>query len=360
MRCIKLFIIALLFQSAFISCANHEVVAPKDDSAVPDSVVKHVTTAPVKIEDVSDVIKLNGKIVPNENRQAKVYALVSGRIHSVSVELGDHVKKGQQLAVLQSTEVAGAANDLSVAQSSLDIAQKNLQSTEDMYKSNLATEREVISARQELNIAVSGLNKARQVSSITGGHNATYVLTAPIAGDVIEKTITSNSEVRQDNSTNLFTVADLSTVWIIANVYEADINNIHIGDAVTVNTLADPEKSYTGKIDKIYDVLDPANRTMKVRISMQNKNNELKPEMFATIVVQGKSSGKMLSIPSEAVVLDNSKRYVVVKKSPDSLAIQEIQIIKRAGDKTFITGLSEGQQVVINSQVFLYEALNSK
>ncbi|MEO6915878.1 MAG: efflux RND transporter periplasmic adaptor subunit [Chitinophagaceae bacterium] len=359
MRCIKIFISALIFL-IYTSCNSHEEIAPKEDKAVPDSIAKQVVTAPVTMDDVSDVIKLNGKIIPNETMQAKIYALVSGRVKSVSVELGDHVRKGQQLAVLQSTEVAGAANDLSVAQATVDIAQKTLQSTEEMFKGNLATEREVTGARQELNIARSGLNKARQISSITGGHNATYTLTAPITGSIIEKTITNNSEVRQDNSTNLFTVADLSTVWIIANVYEADINHIHIGDAVTVNTLADPEKNYVGKIDKIYDVLDPANRTMKVRISMQNKNDELKPEMFATIIVKGKSSGKMLSIPSGAVVLDNSKRYVVVKEGADSLAIKEIQIIKREGDRTFISGLTQGQQVVINSQVFLYEALNSK
>lgn len=341
------------------SCETHTVIAEKDDKAVPDSVVNAAQTAPAEMADMAESVKLNGKVIPNESKQAKVYALVSGKIKSLSVELGDLVKQGQTLAILQSTEVAGVANDLSLAQSNVDITKKNLESTEELYKSNLATERDLTSAKLEFNKATSEFNRATQVSSITGGNNATYVLKAPITGNVIEKNITNNSEVRSDNSASLFTVADLSTVWVIASVYESDINQIHIGDNVIVNTLSDPEKNYQGKIDKIYDVLDPASRTMKVRISMNNPHNELKPEMFATVNVKGKSEGKMLAIPSRAVVMDDSKQYVVVKKDKQ-LAIKPIQVIKRIGEKTFVTGLNEGDLVVINSQVFLYEALNSK
>src|SRR5256885_1032269 len=184
MKYIIIYMLACCLSFALVSCDTHALSPVKDDSPVPDSIIQKAKTGPVTMEDMTDIVKLNGKIIPNETKQAKVYALVSGKIRSVSVELGDYVKKGQPLAVLQS------------------------------------------------------------------------------------------SEVRQDNNTNLFTVADLSTVWIIANVYEADITNVHIGDEVTVNTLSDPEKNYYGKIDKIYDVLDPATRTMKVRISMNNRDNE--------------------------------------------------------------------------------------
>src|SRR4029077_12419286 len=106
-------------------------------------------------------------------------------------------------------------------------------------------------------------------------------------------------------------------------------------------------------------VLDPATRTMKVRISMNNSGNELKPEMFATVKVNGKPTGKALTIPSQAIVMDNSKNYVVVKAA-NKLAVSEINLIKRIDNKAYITGLSAGDQVVTNSQVFLYEALNSK
>jgi cobalt-zinc-cadmium efflux system membrane fusion protein len=109
----------------------------------------------------------------------------------------------------------------------------------------------------------------------------------------------------------------------------------------------------------VYNVLDPANRTMKVRISMSNTNNELKPEMFATIKVNTKPTASMLSIPANAIVMDNSKQYVVVKKS-SGLEIREINLLRRIEDKAFVSGLQAGDQVVTSSQVFIYDALNVK
>src|SRR5450432_759371 len=223
MNAFKTYLPLIFILAIAASCGQHVVIGPKDDKAVPDSIVNTAQTALVKMDDVDELVKLNGKIIPNESKQAKVYALVSGKIKSLSVELGDNVKQGQTLAILQSTEVAGVTNDLSLAQSNVDITKKNLESTEELYKSNLATERDLTSAKLEYNKASSELKRATQVSSITGGNDATYVLKAPISGIVIEKTITNNSEVRQDNSASLFTVADLSNVWVIASVYESDI-----------------------------------------------------------------------------------------------------------------------------------------
>src|SRR6185369_8288811 len=138
--------------------------------------------------------------------------------------------------VLQSMEVAANSNDVALAEANVTITKKNMESTKDLYDGNLATERDYLSAKVEYNKALSELNKAKQVQSITGGSNALYELHAPLTGYVIEKNITANSEVRQDNNNQLFTVADLSNVWVIANVYESDISKIHLGDEVTVTT----------------------------------------------------------------------------------------------------------------------------
>lgn len=362
MKSLKILFPSLVIALIAMSCGSHAASeAPKEDSAaVSDSIIKTVQTATAKAEDVADVIKLNGKIQPDESKQAKVYALVSGKIRSVKVELGDYVRRGQALAIIQSTEVAGVSADLSLAQQNVEMTKKSLQTAKDLYEGKLATEQDYISAKIAYNKALSELNRSKQVSAISGGRNSSYVVTAPLSGYIIEKNITNNSEVRNDNSADLFAIADLSTVWVIANVYEADMNNIHLGDEVKVNTLADPLKDYTGKIDKIYNVLDPATRTMKVRISMPNANGELKPEMFATVKVNGKpSANKVVSIPSQSIVLDNSKNYVVVKKD-NKLSIREINIIKRVDPTAFVSGVAEGEEVVTNSQVFLYQALNSK
>ena len=330
-----------------------------DEKALFDSISKNAKVASVQEEDIVDFIKLNGKIEPDEAKEARVYALVSGKIQKATVELGDFVKKGQVLAQLQSVEVAGITNDLSLANSNVEMAKKAMQTQKDLYEGNLATERDYLNAKIEYNKALSELNRAKAVSAISGGKSAAYQLKAPISGYIIEKNVTNNSEVRSDNNSNLFTVADLSTVWIIANVYESDIAGINLGDPVIVSTLVNPEKEYPGKIDKIYNVLDPATRTMRVRISMNNPRNELKPEMFAKVKVKGRSSGRMLSIPSQAIILDNSKRYVIVRRQ-DSLAIKPVNLVRRIDSKAFITGLSAGEQVVTSNQVFLFEALNDR
>jgi len=337
-----------------------EAHAEKETSLITDSLIQQVQTATAAIEPVSEEIKLNGKVVPSESRQSKIYALVSGKISNATKELGDYVHKGQTLAVLRSIEVASMTYDISLAESNAAIAKKNLESVNDLYKGDLATEKELTNAKLEYDKAVSELNKAKQISAITGGKSSNYVLTAPISGFIIEKNITNNSEVRQDNDTPLFTIADLSTVWVMANVYERDINNIHIGDEVKVSTLSNPDKDYTGKIDKIYNVLNPSTRTMQVRISMNNASYELKPEMFATVKVRVKTPDQLLAIPYKAIVFENSKLYVVVKRDEHTLERRAIQMIKKVGDKAFVDGLAEGEQVVTQSQVFLFEALNTK
>jgi cobalt-zinc-cadmium efflux system membrane fusion protein len=352
----RIYILPAFLVTIAISC-NQPQAAPAKSNAIWDSVVRTVQTAPVKVENVAECIKLNGQIQANEDHLAKVYALASGKIKSVNVALGDKVQKDQTLAVLQSMEVAANSNDLSLAEANVAMTKKNLETAKDLYEGNLATSRDYTNAQVDYNKALSELNRARQVLAITGGRNSAYVLKAPLTGYVVERNISGNSEVRQDNNTPLFTVADLSTVWVVANVYESDINRIHTGDAVMMTTLANPNAPYAGKIDKIYNVLDPATRTMKVRISMPNPKNELMPDMFVTVKVNAQPASSVLTIPSQAIVLDDSKNYVVVKDAK-GLHIKEIQLVKRVDNKAYIQGLSEGDQVVTNSQVFIYQALS--
>lgn len=354
---------SLLFLALVINACspkNKETDAQTPAAAITDSLIATLETATVALSDVTNEIKLNGVIVPDETKEANVFALVSGKITSVNAELGDYVAKGKVLATLKSAEIAGATNDISVAAATVDIAKKNLEAQEELYKGNLITSHELVSAQMEYKKALSEYNKSKQVASITGGANETYTLRAPLSGYVINKNITSGTEVRGDNNAALFSIADLSSVWVIASVYESDINSIRIGDIVSITTLANNEKKFKGVIEKIYNVLDPSNRTMKVRVGLRNPDNELKPGMFASVMVKGRATGQMTAIPSGAVVISNSKHYVVLKKNNHTLEPAEIQIIKRMGEKTFVSGLNPGQEVVLTSHVFLFEALNAK
>ncbi len=350
----------VLFAMSWVcfSCGHKQREAAKESNAIPDSLIHQVQTAEAVLGDEGGFVKLNGKVVPDEAKEAKVFALASGKIQSMQIELGDLVHKGQVLAVLKSAEVAGVSNEVSMASADVSVAEKGMRRTKELYEGGLATEQEYLEVEGTYKKALSELKRAKQVAAITGANNASYVISAPIGGFVIEKNVTNNSEVRSDNSDVLFTIADISKVWIMANVYEADMSRIHLGDSVVVNTLVDPEKNYGGKIDKVYNVLDPATRTMQVRISMDNPNNELKPELFVTVRVSERSADKGVTIPAQAIVMEHSKNYVVVKAT-NRLEVKEIQLLKRVEGKAFVRGLSLGDQVVINSQVFLYQALTS-
>jgi cobalt-zinc-cadmium efflux system membrane fusion protein len=342
----------------FTSCKNHQEEGTTALPVISDSLIKTLPVAPVILSNESSAIKLNGKVEADESKLANVFALASGKIENVNVELGDYVEKGKVLAVLKSAEVASASSDIAMTKENVEMAKKSLQTTKDLYDSRLTSEQDYVNAKITYNKALADLNRAEQIASITGGSSSTYTITAPISGFIIAKNITGNSAVRADNSTALFSIADISKVWVTANAYEADMNSIHLNDSVIINTLASPGKDYYGTVNKIYNVLDPATRTMKVRINMNNSNNELKPEMFATVKINEKTDNKSLAVPSAAIVLDNSKNYVVIKEG-SKLSVREITLIKRQGDTVYITGLNAGEQVVTASQVFLYQALTS-
>lgn len=355
----RITILSIAITGLFIVSCKHEEGETTKAPVISDSLLRTLPTAPVVATEENLAVKLNGKIEADENKLANVFALASGKIENLNVELGDYVSKGKVLAVLKSAEVATASNDIEMARANVEMAKKNLQTTRDLFESKLTSEQDYVNAQISYSKAQTDLNRATQIASITGGTSATYTLTSPISGFVIAKNITNNSAVRADNNTALFTIADISKVWVTANAYEADMNSVHLGDSVIINTLASPGKNYYGTVNKIYNVLDPATRTMKVRIDMNNSNYELKPEMFATVKINEKVNNKTLAIPSAAIVLDNSKNYVIVKEG-NKLTVHEITLIKRQDDTAYITGLNEGEQVVTASQVFLYQALTTK
>ncbi|MDR1023318.1 MAG: efflux RND transporter periplasmic adaptor subunit [Prevotellaceae bacterium] len=339
-----------------ISCKQSKPESAKQE-ALSGSFLASLPRSVAHSEEISYELKLNGRIVPDEARQASVYALVSGRSEQVSVELGDYVHKDQTLAVLKSVEVAGVSNELALAKSNLDIARKNRETYKELYESYLVSEREYTTACAEYEKALSELQKAENVAAITGGENSLYVLAAPISGYVFAKNIANNSEVRADMADPLFSIADLSVVWILADVFEVDIARVRLGQAVSVHTLSNPDKIYEGKIDRIYNVLHPETRTVKARVSLANSGNSLMPGMFVSVKVDIRSEQSAVAVPSKSLVFDSNRVYVVVMNRDSSPEIRPVKEILRNGDKCYVEGVADNETVITGSQVFLFEAL---
>ncbi len=289
---------------------------------------------------------------------AKIYPMVSGITEDVHVLLGDVVTKGQTLANMRSVEVAGFSKDMISSTADLRNTKRILESTQDMYKSGLASGKDLEQAKSDYQKASAENKRATSVMSINQTNNRGYVIKAPISGYIVEKNITSNMQVRADNSQNLFTIADLSSVYILVNIYESDITSVQTGYPVKITTLAYPGKVFTGKIDKVYNMIDPDMKVMRARVKIENPGNLLKPQMFANVVVSAKSNQDLPVINTRAIVLDNDRNYVVVRDGKAKVHIQQITISKRLEDRAYISaGLKPGDQIIASRQLFLYESL---
>lgn len=361
---IKFIIGILLFAISLIvlpSCSGNKAEKKQDSVEISDSLIKSMTVGIAHTTQVRNELKLTGKIIADQNKQIQVYPFVSGVVKSVSVELGDYVEKDQVIAIIRSGDVADYQKQFIDAKSNFDLAKKNMQVAEDMYSSKLMSERDYISAKQDLNKAQGDFNKAQELQKIYSIENGSeYVVKAPITGFIIEKNINKDMQIRADNSQAMFTVSQLTDVWVLANVYETDIDKVKEKDTVFVTTIAYPDKIYKATIDKVYNVLDPQTRVMKIRVKLENPDYLLKPEMYANIVVNYAEHESMITIASSAIVFDNSNNYVLVYSGGKNFTVKKIDLYKTIGAKAYIrSGLSEGDRIVTFNQLLIYNALTN-
>jgi len=344
---------------ALQSCRRADESQEKDSRfVVTDSLLNSLIIDTVKEASALSQITLTGNIAPDETKMVKIFPLVSGVAQDVNVQLGDVVHKGQTLAILKSAEMAGYTKDYISSEADIRNTRRILESTQDMYKSGLASQKDLEQAQSDYQKAVAEGKRADAVISINKSNENGYEVKSPLSGFVVEKNLTSNTQVRADNSQNLFTIADLSTVYVLVNVYESDISKIQTGDPVKITTLSYPDKVFDGKIDRIDNMLDPDNKVMHARITIKNPGNLLKPGMFANILIKAKSGEDLPFISANALVFDNDKNYVIMVDGKAKVHIQQVTIAKTVEDRAYIrAGLKPGERVVGSRQVYLYESL---
>jgi membrane fusion protein, heavy metal efflux system len=325
---------------------------------VTDTLLRSLLIDTVKEASALSEINLTGSIAPDENKMVKIFPMVSGVAQDVNVQLGDVVSAGQTLAVMKSAEMATFTKDYVSAEADLRRAKRAMESAQDLYKSGLASQKDFEEAQSDYQKALAENKRAGAVIGINKSNAQGYVIKSPISGFVIEKNLTDNTQVRADNSQNLFTIADLSDVFVLINIYESDIANIQQGDPVKITTLSYPDKVFEGKIDKIYEVLDPDNKVIKARVKIANPGNKLKPQMFANVTIKAKSGEILPVINTRALIFDNDKNYVIVVDGKAHVRVQQVDIAKRVEDRAYIkSGLKPGDRVVASRQVYLFESL---
>lgn len=351
--------LVLLLTSGLLtsSCAEQAQEKPKEDKfELTDNLL-----GKLKIDTVGDpgkvtVLSFSARITPNEETTARIYPMVSGNVLSVPVKLGDRVAAGQVLAVLGSPEMATYNRDAISAVAELQTATRTFTQAEDMYTSGIVSGRELEQARNDLQSKQAEYNRTRAVLRLNGGGtNGHYRLKSPVSGIITEKNVTNNMQIRQDYNNSLFTVADLSEVWGIINVYESDISRIQEGDKVTLAMLSYPDRIFTGRIDKIYNILDEDSKVMHARVIIPNPGFLLKPGMMATVQVSARNKVSLPAIQTGNIIFDENKHYVLVLDPQKKIRVQEVRIEHQSGALTYISGgLQAGDRIVASRQVFLY------
>ena len=253
------------------------------DELAPQAIVTQSKALP---KAAPEALVLSGEIAADANRTARVFPRVGGQVLRVGVDLGDEVKRGQVLAVLQSAEIADLQNQHTAGTADLAVARKNLAVAEDLLQNGLAAEQDVFRARAELVRAQAAATRNhRQLDTYGMAQGGQYELKAPVSGYVIEKNLAAGLRFNATNVPAAFTVANLDSVWVMANVFESDLRAVRQGQAVEITTLSYPDQPLRGRIDQLFHVLDHESKVMKVRCTLPNPGHLLKPGMHAQVRV---------------------------------------------------------------------------
>ena len=351
--------------AALLSACGGQTEAPQETTRelfLTDSLQNVISVDTVHIHEVADELTLNGRVTFNQEQVARVFPIFGGTVTEVSAEIGDHVRKGDILAVIRSGEVADYEKQKKEAEQQLIIARRNLQSVQDMFASGMASERDVLQARQELSNAEAEEKRITEIFSIYHlAGKSLYIVKAPVSGFIVEKNINKEMQIRSDQNDEMFVISGLENVWVMADVYESDISKVHENAPVRITTLAYPGKEFTGKIDKVYNMLNDESKTMNVRVKLTNENYLLKPGMFTNVSVISRSSDKQLPrIDSHALVFENGKNFVGTVDAAGKLAVKEVEVYRQLSKECYLSsGVQEGDRILNKNVLLVYNALNA-
>ncbi|HSY21125.1 MAG TPA: efflux RND transporter periplasmic adaptor subunit, partial [Polyangiaceae bacterium] len=248
----------------------------------------------VRDQDVDDAIVTSGTVTLEDQLTGHVFSPVTGRVVKITAELGEHVKKGQALAVIESPDIGSAVSDSHKAEANLIAAEHDLKRKRDLFEQRAASAADVETSEDSYRQAKAEMQRARQKQVLLHVGNVdvvtqTYTLTSPVDGEVLMRNISPGAEVQGQYaggaSPELFTVGQVDKVWVLADVYEIDMARVHVGAKAVVTVLTYPNKEFLGTVDWVSGALDPSTRTAKVRCTFDNPDKLLRPQMYATVRV---------------------------------------------------------------------------
>jgi len=336
-------------------------------SNVPVEIQSRIETAVVAYSPGKPLLTLAGKVAYGEDRYSRISSPLQGRVVEVRAKLGDRVKQGSVLLVIDSPDISSAYSEFVKEASELEYAQRAYELAKDLFENRALAmkdlkhaENDAIKARAEfrrakerllsLRVPAEELEKPLADQKIT----ARFELKSPLAGTVVERTVTPGQSVGGDPSQVLFTVADLDTLQVVADVYERDLDLVKVAQVATVTVEAYPGVKFPAAIAMVGDVVDPNTRTIKVRAWVTNEAHKLKPEMFARLNIQVGEGTQFLSVPKEAVLEIDGKQFIYVVAAEGQYIKREVKAAPAAADEVrILEGLQPGERIVTKGAVLI-------
>lgn len=351
-----------------------------DTIAVTNEQLKQVSVEEVKVSSVNVNRETTGKIAFNEDRVTPVFTGYAGRVLDVLANKGDYVEKGSPLFVVESADLVLAHNDLASARSdvakakiSLDAAQVAVERARRLHAQEALATKDLQQAESDLLRAQDEDKRAKAALSVVENKLALFgkstkdlpeqgqidrriTITAPISGTIVDKKIGLGQYLKTDASDPLFLIADMSSLWVWADVYESDLAKIHLNSQVNITVAAYPDRSFPAVVSLISPSVDPNTHTVRVRCSLQNKGGLLKPEMFAKVKINDIEAKNFPVVPASAVISQGNEAVVLVEESPGHFRRQTIQAGQQSNGFVMVEkGLQPGEKVVTQGGLLVNE-----
>ena len=335
---------------------------------IPAEQMSHVQLTTISPGPMTNTLRLTGAVAYNAFKTTPVITQVGGPVSRIMVVPGDHVLMNQPMLEVSSPDYAQLLDGYLKAADSFRLADKFYVRAQDLYAHKAIALQDLEQAESNRTQALADLKAAEQGMRILGIKNpedlakapssARIPVLAPIAGTVVERLV-SPGQVVQAGQTQAFTISDLSTVWVLANVYQADLQYVKTGEDVVVQTDAFPD-SFHGRISYVSSALDPNTRTLQARVVVDNPGEKLKRDMFCTVTVTAGVLKNALMVPNAAILRDdNNEPFVYALMGADQFGRRDVVLGQAQSSETqIVKGISPGDKVVGDGSLFL-QVVNS-
>jgi len=340
----------------------------KNDTAslftVPQDQMAHLQVITVEKSHQPRILRLTGAVAYNAFATTPVFSAIGGPVEKILVDPGQVVHLNQPLLLVSSPDYSAARSTYLKAKSVFLLADKNYERSKDLYEHKAIAERDLQQAESDRAAALADLQSGEDALRVLGIKDpakfadtkatSEVPVLAPVGGEVVERLV-GPGQLLQAGATQCFTISDMSTVWVLVNVYQSDLAYVHVGDAVEIDTDSYPYK-FHGKISYLAPALDPNTRTLQARIVAGNPGGKLKKDMYVTAVVQAGAMNDVLSVPDSSVLHDSENvPFVYLQQTEANKFARRIVKIGDSNDgRTRIeSGLNEGDKVVGDGSLFL-------